>query len=152
MYNIPGRLARTPVILALTWSAGVVGTPTIAASDPEHVVRYVVTADGGQEVSIHYRVAAPSGTSSGARYDQVWISPDDPWQQTTTLADPYSYGYVSVRNIWWNPNFRCEVWVDGTLAMDGTAVCILTDRCRLAPCVAPAAAPSSAAVVNGRIR
>lgn len=143
MDNIPGRLARISAMLALTSMTGVVGTPTTAASDPEHVVRYVVTADGGREVSIHYRVAAPSETSSGARYDQAWISPDDPWEQTATLTDPYKYGYVSVRNIWWNPNFRCEVWVDGTLAMDGTGVCILTDRCRLAPCVGPSATASS---------
>lgn len=149
MHNLTGRLARILAALTLVSGVGVASTPATARGNPEHFIRYVVTADGGQEVSIHYRVAPPSETSSGARYEQVFISPENSWEQTAMLADPYQYGYVSVRNIWWNPKFRCEVWVDGELAIDGTGVCVLTDRCRLAPCVSPAA-PASSSVAGRR--
>lgn len=149
MHNLPGRLARMSIIVVFAAGMGAVGSPAKASGDPEHFIRYVVTADGGREVSIHYRFADPSQTASGARYEQVWLSPETPWEQTATLADPYRDGYVSVRNIWWNPDLHCQVWVDGTLAMDGAGACVLTDRCRLAPCVGSADRRGAAGVRPG---
>ncbi|MGV0625529.1 hypothetical protein [Mycolicibacter minnesotensis] len=102
------------------------GTPA-ATAQTAHAIRYVVTSDGGQDVEIHYRLEAPTENSSGAQYDHVWISPDQPWERTTTLDIPYRHAYVSVRNVWWNPRFSCEVWVDGRLAQTGTGTCVLTE-------------------------
>lgn len=105
---------------------GMVGTAMLspaASADPEHVVRYVVTADGGQEVSIHYQIAPPAETWSGTETVNAWVSPEEPWEKTITLEDPDS-AYVSVREIWWNPNMHCEVWVDGQRTITGTGMCI----------------------------
>ncbi|WP_132857618.1 hypothetical protein [Mycobacteroides abscessus] len=80
-------------------------------------------ADAGQEVTIHFRVAPQTENWSGAHSENYWVSPTEPWEQTTTLEDPES-AYVSVRNIWWNPNLRCEIWVDGRRTMESNGVCI----------------------------
>ncbi|WP_157897349.1 hypothetical protein [Mycobacteroides franklinii] len=99
------------------------------ADEAEHTVRYVVTADGDREVTIHYRIASPTENWAGTHYENFWIGPDNPWEATTTLDDPYGdAAYVSVRNIWWNPNFRCELWVDGKLAMKGEGYCSLKGK------------------------
>lgn len=100
-----------------------------SADEADHAVRYVLTADGDREVTIHYRIATPTENWAGTRYENFWIGPDNPWEATTTLDDPYGdAAYVSVRNIWWNPNFRCELWVDGKLAMKGEGYCSLKGK------------------------
>lgn len=100
-----------------------------SADQVDHTVRYVVTADGDREVTIHYRIATPTENWAGTHYENFWIGPDNPWEATTTLEDPYGdAAYVSVRNIWWNPNFRCELWVDGKLAMKGEGYCSLKGK------------------------
>lgn len=105
--------------LAAMLSRGVVH----ASAEPEHIVRYVVTADAGQEMTIHFRVAPQTENWSGVHSENYWVSPTEPWQETVTLEDPET-AYVSVRNVWWNPNLRCEVWIDGTRTMEGAGVCI----------------------------
>lgn len=110
--------------LAVCYSAVMLSSGLVHASaEPEHVVRYVVTADAGQEMTIHFRVAPQTENWSGVHSENYWVSPTEPWQETVTLADPET-AYVSVRNVWWNPNLRCEIWVDGTRTMEGAGVCI----------------------------
>ncbi|SHS81997.1 Uncharacterised protein [Mycobacteroides abscessus subsp. abscessus] len=94
-----------------------------ADAEPEHSVRYVVTADAGQEMTIHFRVAPQTENWSGVHSENYWVSPTAPWQETVTLENPET-AYVSVRNVWWNPNLRCEIWIDGTRTMEGAGVCI----------------------------
>lgn len=94
-----------------------------ASAEPEHFVRYVVTADAGREMTIHFRVAPQTENWSGVHSENYWVSPTAPWQETVTLEEPEA-AYVSVRNVWWNPNLRCEIWIDGTRTMEGAGVCI----------------------------
>lgn len=94
-----------------------------ALAEAEHAVRYVVTADAGQEVTIHFRVAPQTESWSGVHSENYWVSPEEPWEQSIALEDPGS-AYVSVRNIWWNPNLRCEIWVDGKRTLESSGVCI----------------------------
>ncbi|MUM19881.1 hypothetical protein FZI91_04500 [Mycobacterium sp. CBMA271] len=94
-----------------------------AVAEAEHVVRYVVTADAGREITVHFRVAPQTESWSGVHSENYWVSPAEPWEQVVALEDPGS-AYVSVRNIWWNPNLRCEIWVDGKRTMESSGVCI----------------------------
>lgn len=104
---------------------GSVASLSIAPAHADHSVRYVVTAGGAGELEIHYRAQPPSENSSGARYDHVWVSPEAPWSQTVPLDEPDKYAYVSVRQVWWNPILRCQVWVDGVLVKhNDKGVCI----------------------------
>lgn len=124
-HSIATKLGSAAIAVAIALSAQ---TPA-ADADVDHTVRYVVTADGNREVTIHYRIATPSENWAGTHYENFWIGPDSPWEATTTLDDPYGdAAYVSVRNIWWNPNFRCELWVDGKLAMKGEGYCSLKGK------------------------
>ncbi|SEA31496.1 hypothetical protein SAMN04488580_102333 [Mycobacterium sp. 283mftsu] len=108
-------------IVFLVFPAGL----SIAPVRADHSVRYVVTAGGPGELEIHYRAQAPSENSSGAKYDHVWVSPEAPWTETVPLGEPDRYAYVSVRQVWWNPSLRCEVWVDGLLVKhNDKGVCI----------------------------
>ncbi|MFD6196469.1 hypothetical protein ACFWE3_07150 [Mycobacteriaceae bacterium NPDC060252] len=124
--SIATKLGRATIAVAII-------LPTLAipasADEVDHTIRYVVTADGDREVTIHYRIATPTESWAGTRYENFSIGPDNPWEATTTLDDPYGdAAYVSVRNIWWNPNFRCELWVDGKLAMKGEGYCSLKGK------------------------
>lgn len=120
--------------LALGTAAAAVlaaGTSSPSTADPgddaSHTVRYVVTSDGAQEVTIHYRTDAPTENWHGAHYENIWISPTQPFEQTVKLDEPYTYGYIAVRTIYWSPNFHCEVWVDGKLALQGDSSCVLSE-------------------------
>jgi len=97
----------------------------VARADEGHTVRYVVTGDTGQEVSIYFRVAPQTPSWSGAHTENYWVSPSEPWEQTVQLTDP-STAYVAVRNVWWNPNMHCEIWIDGVKTMESSpnGVCI----------------------------
>ncbi|MBB4852883.1 hypothetical protein HNP40_000249 [Mycobacteroides chelonae] len=61
-----------------------------------------MTAEAGQEITIHFRIALQMESWSGLHSENYWVSPAEPWQQSMTVEDPDS-AYVSVRNIWWNP-------------------------------------------------
>lgn len=104
----------------VSYSAALV--PVVSA-EPAHLIRYVVTATEGREVTIHFRVGTQTENWSGTHSENFWVSPDEPWQRTVELAEPQS-AYVSVRNVWWNPDLGCEIWVDGNMIMKGTGVCI----------------------------
>ncbi|WP_164911756.1 hypothetical protein [Mycobacteroides franklinii] len=124
--SIAMRLGGIGIAVAILLPAP---TARARADEVEHTVRYVVTADGDREVTIHYRIAPPTENWAGTHYENFWIGPDNPWEASTTLDDPYGdAAYVSVRNIWWNPNFRCELWVDGKLAMKGEGYCSLKGK------------------------
>lgn len=124
--GLVGIAAMHRLVCALVLSL-VSGANTPANAEPGHEVLYVVTADGDREVTIHYRVDMPTENWHGAKYENFWIGPDKPWRQTVFLDDPY-VAYVSVRNIWWNPNFHCELWMDGVRVQQGGGYCSLKGK------------------------
>ncbi|SHU39544.1 putative secreted protein [Mycobacteroides abscessus subsp. abscessus] len=108
----------------VTFASAMFAAPA-AHADQEHTVRYVVTAEASQEVSIYYREAPQTVNWSGVHIENDVVVPGTPWEQTVHLADPAT-AYVAVRNVWWNPNMHCEIWIDGTKAMESSpnGVCI----------------------------
>ncbi|MUL67116.1 hypothetical protein BOO86_21765 [Mycobacterium sp. CBMA 234] len=111
------------MLIAPLWLGG--AAP--AAADDGHAVRYLMRADGGVEAEIHYRVDPPSTTGNGANYEHVWISPGEPFERSTVMEEPRRYAYISVRNMTWNPNFQCELWIDDKLVQKAKGYCGLSE-------------------------
>lgn len=109
--------------VALLFASVMIAPPSAHAD--EHTVRYVVTSNGEHEVTIYFREAAQTINWSGVHIENHWVSPGQPWETTVQLDDA-SAAYVAVRNVWWNPDMHCEIWIDGnkTMASDPNGVCI----------------------------
>ena len=79
-------------VLCAVVAAGALAVPAAPGFvDPDvtgHTVRYVVKSDGGREVTIHYRVDAPTDNWHRARLENIWISPTEQWEQTVVLDEP----------------------------------------------------------------
>jgi hypothetical protein len=86
-------------------------------------VRYTVTAGDTLQAKIYYMAAEPpskaaydADSSKYLQFVQVGIDPATPWVFETTLTDPTQWGIVTASGaLRTNPNFHCDVAVDGTI-------------------------------------
>ena len=113
-------------------AAAIMAAVAVAACAPSRAsaetgqVRYVMRADGPWQAVISYRIAPPSGSGGGGDHDNVFLDPDNPWETTVELENPYRWANVSIANYssWVDePSFHCEIWIDGRLATKGAGNC-----------------------------
>jgi hypothetical protein len=109
---IPFAIAASPV--------------THADTSPMHAVKYMVYSDVPTTADIYYRDTDPSTFADYSldpyRYSpnaKADVTPGAPWELDTLLASPDQWAMVTVSNglSLDKPGFRCELLVDGVVAV-----------------------------------
>jgi hypothetical protein len=95
---------------------------TSSAEPGAHTVTYTVTTTSELTANIYYVNADPpsQADANSPQYmplARVLVSPAAPWVFETTLNDPNQWAFVSASGaLRVNPEFRCEIAVDGQVA------------------------------------
>jgi hypothetical protein len=97
-------------------------TPT-TPSGAAHQVTYIVTTTSDLTANIYYVTADPPGQAAAndpqfMPLARTGVGPGAPWTVQTTLNDPTRWAFVSASGgLRVNPEFRCEIVVDGQVAV-----------------------------------
>ena len=97
--------------------------PTGAAPAGAHQVTYTITTTSDLTANIYYVTADPpdQGAATKPQYmpmARTMVGPGAPWTFQTTLNDPNQWSFVSASGgLRVNPEFRCEIAVDGTVVV-----------------------------------
>lgn len=112
------------VLAPLMAMAGLMFGEAAAAADPApHTVRYTITTTSELMANIYHLSAQPPSQAEAyaPQYmpaSRVLVGPGAPWTFETTLADPNQWAFVSASGgLRVNPEFRCEIAVDGQVVM-----------------------------------
>ena len=102
-------------------STATVEADTPAAADGARQVTYTVTTTSDLTANIYYVIGDPpdQAAANDPKYmpmARTLVGPGAPWTFQTTLNDPDQWAFVSASGgLRVNPEFRCEIAVDGTV-------------------------------------
>ncbi|MGE2834715.1 hypothetical protein [Mycobacterium sp. SMC-4] len=114
--------------VALVAAVTALATVAPAHADPARQVTYTVTATQPVTVDIYFREVDPPTWADYSHNPYLYspkvrvdIGPDTPWVRTVTLADPDRWAMVSATSgrLPGEPQFRCELRVDGVVVATG---------------------------------
>ncbi|WP_448424822.1 hypothetical protein [Mycobacterium novum] len=101
-----------------------VGSAATAVGRPVgHQVRYVISTTSDIDANIYYVIADPPerAAANSPQYMPLFrglVGPRTPWVHETMLVDPGQWAFVSASGgLRVNPNFRCEIAVDGRVVL-----------------------------------
>jgi hypothetical protein len=119
-------ITRVGAALMLAAASIVVGHGVADAQPPGPNVRYVLASDSPAEFDVNYLLNQPPNKEAYNADAYAFLKKDrvgSPWEFSTTLEDPQwaiINASAAAHAMQGPPNARCEIWVDGQLAVQNT--------------------------------